>query len=151
LCDDAEFLRRAFLDIIGTLPTPAEARRFLADQRPDRRARLVEELLARPEYADFWALKWADVLRVERAALGHKKAYAFYRWIRDSFAENKPQDRFVRELLTADGPLSEAPAGTFFRSVPKPGEAASTVSQVFLGIRIACAECHHHPFDRWSQ
>lgn len=148
---DAEFLRRVFLDTIGTLPTAAEARRFLTDQSPSKRERLVEELLARPEFADYWALKWADLLRVDRAALGHEGAYAYYRWIRDSMASNKPLDQFARELVTAEGPLQESPQGNFYKAVPKPGEMASTLSQVFLGVRIACAECHHHPFDRWSQ
>ena len=151
LCDDAEYLRRVYLDVIGTLPTAAEARRFLADRRPDRRARLVEELLRRPEYADYWALKWADLLRVDRQVLGHKRAYAYYRWLRDSLVKGKPYDRFTRELLTAEGPLADVPAAGFYKVVPKPGEAASSLAQVFLGVRIACAQCHHHPFDRWSQ
>ena len=149
--DDAEFLRRVYLDTIGTLPTAAEARKFLADRTPDKRAKLVDELLARPEFADYWALKWADLLRVDRTALGHEGAYAYYRWIRDSIAENKPFDRFARELLTAEGPLAESPQGYFYKAVTKPGEMASTLSQALLGVRIACAECHHHPFDRWSQ
>jgi hypothetical protein len=148
---DAEFLRRVFLDTIGTLPTAAEARQFLADPSPGKRARLVDQLLARPEFADFWALKWADLLRVDRATLGHEGAYAYYRWIRDSVAGNKPLDQFAHELLTAEGPLHESPQGYFYKAVPKPGDMASTLSQVFLGVRIACAECHHHPFDRWSQ
>jgi hypothetical protein len=151
VADDATYLRRAYLDVIGTLPTAAEARAFLADTRSDKRRRLVDELLRRPEYADYQALLWADLLRVDRQTLGHKQAYAYYRWIRDSFARNMPLDQFARELLTAEGPLAEVPAGNFFRVVQKPGEMASTWSQVFLGVRIACAECHHHPFDRWSQ
>jgi hypothetical protein len=149
--DDAEYLRRVYLDVIGTLPTPAEARRFLADRDPARRAKLVDELLQRPEFADLWALRWADLLRVDRAALGHKRAYAYYKWIRDSFAANRPYDQFARALLTAEGPLDEAPPGAFYKVVPQPGHAASTLAQAFLGVRIACAECHHHPFDRWSQ
>jgi hypothetical protein len=148
---DAEYLRRVYLDVIGTLPTAAEARRFLRDRRPDRRARLVDELLERPEFADYWALKWADLLRVDREALGHKRAYAYYRWIRESLAVNKPYDQFVRELLSAEGPLQEVGPANFYKVVSKPGETASTLSQVFLGVRIACAQCHHHPFDRWSQ
>jgi hypothetical protein len=148
---DAEYLRRVYLDVIGTLPTPAAARRFLADKRADRRARLVDELLQRPEFADYWALKWADLLRVDSQALGNKRAYAFYRWIRDSLAANKPLDEFARELITAEGPLNEVGPVAFYKVVSRPGDAASTVSQVFLGVRIACAECHHHPFDRWSQ
>jgi hypothetical protein len=151
LADDAEYLRRVYLDIIGTLPTAAEARRFLSEQRPDRRARLVDELLQRPEFADYWALKWADLLRVDRQVLGRKDAYAYYKWIRDSLAANKPLDQFARELLTAEGPLSQEGPANFYKVARKPGEAASTLSQVFLGVRIACAECHHHPFDHWSQ
>ncbi len=149
--DDAEFLRRVYLDVIGTLPTAAEARRFLADRRPDRRARLVDDLLDRPEFADYWALKWADLLRVDRQALGHKDAYAYYQWIHDSLAANKPLDQFAREIVTAEGPLAAVGPANFYKVVPKPGAAASTLAQVFLGIRLACAECHHHPFDRWSQ
>lgn len=148
---DADFLRRAYLDVIGTLPTSEEARVFLKDERPDKRARLVDALLARPEFADFWALRWADVLRVDRQALGHKRAYAYYRWIRDSLAANVPYDRFCREVVAAEGPLSESPAASFYKVVAKPGEMAGTLSQVFLGVRIECAQCHHHPFDRWSQ
>jgi len=151
LCDDTEFLRRVYLDTIGTLPTPAETRRFLADKRLDRRAKLVDELLERPEFADYWALKWADLLRVDRQALGHKRAYGYYQWIRESVAANKPYDQFVRAIVTAEGPLAEVGPAAFYKAVPKAGEAASTLSQVFLGVRIACAECHHHPFDRWSQ
>ncbi len=149
--DDDAFLRRVFLDTIGTLPTAAEARRFLDDARSDRRERLVEELLARPEFADYWSLWWSDVLRVDRQALGHKGAYSFYAWIRQGIAANKPLDRMAREIVTAEGPLSDSPAGYFYQAMKKPGETASTLSQVFLGVRIACAECHHHPFDRWSQ
>jgi hypothetical protein len=151
LCDDSTYMRRVYLDVIGTLPTADEARRFLADKRADKRDRLVDELLERPEYADYWALKWADLLRVDRQALGHKKAYTFYRWIRESIARNQPFDQFARELLTAEGPLEESGPANFYKVVNKPGEAASAISQVLLGVRIACAECHHHPFDRWSQ
>jgi hypothetical protein len=151
LASDAEYLRRVYLDVIGTLPTVAEARRFLADGRLDRRARLVDELLRRPEFADYWALQWSDLLRVDRAALGPKRAYAYYRWLRDQFADGAPLDELARALVIAEGPLEETPAASFYKAVAKPGEAASTLAQVFLGVRIACAECHHHPFDRWSQ
>jgi hypothetical protein len=149
--DDYTFVRRVFLDVIGTLPTPDEVRTFVKDTAKDNRAKLVDALLARPEYADYWALKWADVLRVDRAVLGHKRALAYYRWIHDGVADNKPFDRFARELITAEGPLDESPPANFFRVVNKPGEAASAIAQVFLGARIACAECHHHPYDRWGQ
>ncbi|MEX2285573.1 MAG: DUF1549 and DUF1553 domain-containing protein [Planctomycetaceae bacterium] len=151
LCDDAEFLRRIYLDLIGTLPRSDKARRFLTDGDPDRRRRLIGELLARPEFADFWAMQWADTLRIDRLSMGHKPAYSFHRWIRDSLRENKPYDRFVREIVAAEGNLEDAPAGNFYRAVSNPGDVAATLSQVFLGVRIDCAQCHHHPFDRWGQ
>jgi hypothetical protein len=148
---DEEYLRRVYLDVIGTLPTAAEAKRFLDDQRENKRALLVEELLQRPEFADYWALKWADLLQVDRQKLGHKRAYAFYQWIRKCIAANKPHDQMARELLAAEGPLDQTGPANFYQVVSKPGDRASALSQVFLGVRIACAECHHHPFDRWSQ
>jgi Protein of unknown function (DUF1549)/Protein of unknown function (DUF1553) len=151
VCDDAEFLRRVFLDLTGTLPTPDEARKFLADTAKDKRTKLVESLLDRPEFADLWALRWADLLRVDRQPLGHQRAHLYYKWVRDSIAANKPFDQFARELVTAEGPANEVGPVNFFKVVTKPGEVAGTVSQVFLGVRIACAECHHHPFDRWKQ
>lgn len=149
--DDATFLRRIYLDLLGRVPTAAEARQFLSDASADRREHLVDWLLVQPEFADYWALQWADLLRVERQTLGHKDAYLYYQWIRESFAHNKPWDQFARELVTAEGPLAEFPAGNFYRVNKDPGEMASSFSQAFLGVRIACAQCHHHPFDRWSQ
>ena len=150
-CDDAEFLRRVHLDLTGTLPTPDQARKFLADTAKDKRARLVESLLDRSEFADLWALRWADLLRVDRESIGHQRAYLYYKWIRESIATNKPFDQFARELVAAEGPPNEVGPVNFFKVIGKPGEIAGTVSQVFLGVRIACAECHHHPFDRWKQ
>jgi hypothetical protein len=151
LCSDEEFLRRAFLDVIGTLPTPKEIRSFLADRHPGRRARVVKSLLRRPEYAEYWSLRWSDLLRVDRRTLGFKQTYDYYSWIRDSFAENKPYDQFVRELVCAEGSLTETPATLLYKTDTDSGKIASTISQVFLGVRIACAQCHHHPYDRWSQ
>ncbi|WP_425616555.1 DUF1553 domain-containing protein [Anatilimnocola sp. NA78] len=151
ICTDADFLRRVQLDLIGTLPTAEETRRFLNDSRSNRRDLLVDALLQRPEFAAYWALKWSDLLRVDRLALGHKAAYEQYRWIRTSLALNMPLDQFARAVVTAEGPLSENPQGYLFKAVPQPGPAASAVSQVFLGVRIECAQCHHHPYDRWSQ
>jgi hypothetical protein len=151
VCDDPEFLRRVYLDLTGTLPTPAATRAFLTDPAKDKRAKLVESLLARPEFTDLWAMRWTDLLRVDRQPLGHERAYAYYKWVRDSIAANKPFDRFARELITAEGPLDEVGPANFYKVVTKPGEMASTLSQVFLGVRIGCAECHHHPYDRWAQ
>lgn len=151
VCTDAEFLRRASLDIIGTLPTVGETRKFLEDASTDKRVKLVESLLNRPEFADYQAMQWADLLRVDRDKLGRRGAYEFYRWIRESFQSDKPLDQFARELLTAEGLLTEHPAGYFYRVLGQPGERAATASQVLLGVRIECAQCHHHPADRWSQ
>jgi hypothetical protein len=151
VCGDDVFVRRVYLDLIGSLPTPTEVRKFLDDERPDSRDRLVSELMERPEFADYWALYWSDLLRVDRQALGHKAAYEQYHWIRQCLAQNVPLDEFARQIITAAGPLAEVPQGNFFKTVSQPGEAASTITQVFLGVRMACAQCHHHPYDRWSQ
>lgn len=151
LCSDADYLRRVYLDLIGTLPTPAETREFLANQDPQRRQKLVDVLLQRSEFADYWALKFSDWLRVDRLALGHDGAYRYYTWIRESFARNLPLDQFAKELVAGQGLLSEHPAGHFYKVVRDPGEMSSTLTQALMGIRIDCAKCHHHPFDRWSQ
>ena len=150
-CDDEQFLRRVYIDMIGTLPSSEEAREFLNSKKTNKRELLVDQLLAREEFSTYWALKWADLLRVDRLALGHENAYLYYNWIRESFQENKPLDQFAREVLVAEGPLRESPAGVFYKAVTSANKRASTVSQVFLGVRIECAECHHHPYDRWGQ
>ena len=151
LCDDAVYHRRVFLDLIGTLPAAAETREFLGDARPNRRELLVDRLLDRPEFNDFWALKWADLLRVNRRTLGRKAARSYHEWIRSCFEQNLPLDQFASKLLTAEGPLSDNPAGWFFKASKDSHELTNTVSQVFLGVRIECARCHHHPWDRWGQ
>jgi hypothetical protein len=148
---DATFLRRAYLDVIGRLPTPAEARAFLADPAPDKRARLVDRLLERPEYADYWANKWADLLRPNPYRVGIKAVYNLDAWLRDAFRRNKPYDQFVRELLTAQGSTFRHGAVTVFRDRRDPGEITPMVSQLFLGIRLECAKCHQHPFEVWGQ
>jgi hypothetical protein len=150
-CDDAVFHRRVFLDLIGTLPTAAESREFLADTRPDRRELLVDRLLLRTEFNDYWALKWADLLRVNRRTLGRKAARAYHEWIRSCFEQNLPLDQFAARLITASGPLSDSPSGWFYKASANPHELTNTISQVFLGVRLECARCHHHPWDRWGQ
>ncbi len=149
--DDAKFLRRAHLDIIGRLPTPDEVRAFLADGDSHKRARIVDELLERPEYADHWAAKWADLLRPNPYRVGIKAVLNYDAWIRDSFRQNKPYDQFVRELVTAKGSTWENGAAVLFRDRREPPEMTTLVSQLFLGIRLECARCHHHPFEKWSQ
>jgi hypothetical protein len=150
-CSDQVFLRRAHLDLLGLLPTAEEARAFAADTAPDKRARLVERLLARPEFADHWALKWSDLLRNEEKQLDEKGVQNFHHWIRRSLAENKPLDQFVRELLTGRGSTYGNPAANFYRGHRDPVSRAEAVAQVFLGVRLQCAKCHNHPFDRWTQ
>lgn len=149
--DDATFLRRVSLDTIGTLPTANEARRFLADSSPDKRAKLVESLLNRPEYADYWAMQWADILRADKIKITTQGTVGMTRWLRAQFAANRPFDEMAQEILTAQGPIqAESPAG-FFKALDTPEVAARSVSQLFLGVRIECAQCHHHPSERWSQ
>ncbi|MBM3837292.1 MAG: DUF1553 domain-containing protein [Verrucomicrobia bacterium] len=151
LCSDAVFLRRAYLDLLGLLPSSCEAQVFLDDSSPSKRARLIETLLERPEFADFWALKWADVLRNEAHSLDAKGVQNFYHWIRQSIADHKPLDRFVRELLTTRGSTYSNPAANYHRPNRDPATRAKAAAQVFLGVRLQCAECHNHPFDRWTQ
>jgi len=149
--DDAGFLRRVTLDVIGRLPSPAESVGFLEDKTPNKREKLVDRLLERPEYADLWALKWSDILRVDRRSLGHANAFAYYEWIHQAMETNLGLDQFARQLLEAEGPLTQNPAGFFFKVTKTSGEMAATASQALLGIRITCAECHQHPYDRWTQ
>ncbi len=149
--DDATFLRRAFLDTLGRMPTPEEVREFLADQNPQKRSRWIERILARDEYADLWAMKWADILLVDRQKLGERGAYELHRWLRQQFAANRPYDEWVRELVTATGNSAKNGPANLYRSVDTPDGLARAVSQAFLGVRLECAQCHHHPFERWSQ
>jgi hypothetical protein len=150
---DAVFLRRASLDIIGRLPTADEARSFLNDATPtqEKRARLVDALLERPEYADHWANKWMDLLRPNPYRVGIKAVWNLDGWIRDAFRRNLPYDEFVRRIVTAQGSTFQDGAATIFRDRREPEEIAPMVSQLFLGIRLECAKCHHHPFESWGQ
>lgn len=151
LCTDAVFLRRAYLDTLGLLPTADEARAFLADQRPDKRGRLIDELLARPEFAEFWALKWSDVLRNEEKALDRKGVQVFHDWIRQCLRDGKPLNEFARELIAGRGSTYSHPEANYYRALRDPQARAEATAQVFLGIRLQCAKCHNHPFDRWTQ
>ena len=149
--DDATFLRRVFLDTIGTLPTPAEARDFLADDSPGKRGLLIDRLLERPEYSVYWTQRWADLLQVDKDIVTPQGAFAMTRWVHRQLADNLPFDQFVRSILTAEGStVSESPAG-FFQVQSDPEKSARAVSQLFLGIRIECAQCHHHPFEKWDR
>ena len=150
-CTDAEFIRRASLDILGLLPTPDEVRAFAADPAPDRRTKLVDALLARPEFADFWALKFADILRVNGRIIETKGTLAFHRWIKANLEREVPLDQFVRDLLTAEGSSLRNPAANYYRISRDPESSVEATAQLFLGVRIQCAKCHNHPFERWTQ
>lgn len=149
--DDATFLRRLFLDTIGRLPTPEEAREFLADSSADKRNRWIERVLARDEYADLWSMKWGDILLVDRQKLGNRGAFEFHRWLREQFATNRPYDAWARDLITATGNSSKNGPANLYRSMDTPEGLSRVLSQAFLGVRMECAQCHHHPFEKWSQ
>ncbi|MBX3422303.1 MAG: DUF1553 domain-containing protein [Pirellulaceae bacterium] len=144
-------VRRTYLRLIGRLPTADEARQYLADPHPDRQSNLVDALLQRPEYADFWANKWADLLRPNPYRVGMKAVLNMDAWLRRAFRENWPYDQFVTELVTAQGSTWHNGATVLYRDRPQTVEVASSISQLFLGIRLECAKCHHHPFEVWSQ
>ena len=148
---DSTFLRRAYLDVIGRVPAADEVRAFLDDPASDKRTRLIDTLLARPEYADQWANKWADLLRPNPYRVGIKATVMFDAWIRDAFRQNLPYDQFVRELMTARGSTWRNGATTLFRDKRTPEELTTITSQLFLGVRLDCARCHHHPFEVWGQ
>jgi hypothetical protein len=151
LCTDEEFLRRLYLDAIGTLPTPQEVRAFLADSSPDKRARTIDRVLDRPEFIDWWTLKWGDLLRINRDLINDKGMWSFHNWVRASLRDNKPLDVLVREIITAEGStFTEGPAN-YFLVARTPADWAETTAQLFLGVRMQCARCHHHPFEKWSQ
>lgn len=151
VAEDAVFLRRAYLDALGILPTAEEARRFLNDPTADKRARLIDALLERPEFADWWALKWSDLLRNEEKVLDQKGVAGFHHWIRQSIAQAKPLDEFARQLIVARGSTYTNPAANFYRANRDPVTRAEAAAQLFLGVRLQCAKCHNHPFDRWTQ
>ena len=160
LCDDAAFVRRAFLDAIGTLPTGEEARAFVADRRADKRARLVEALLARPEYVDYWTLQFADLLqnRKERDhdVRGTKGVRAFHAWLREQMAANRPWNALARDVLTATGDGGARPEIGYYVTLvgekkPEESEVTDGVAQSFLGNRVGCARCHNHPLEKFTQ
>jgi hypothetical protein len=151
LCADSVFLRRAYLDTLGVLPTAAEARAFLDDPRSDKRTLLVDRLLQRPEFADFWALKWSDLLRSEEKVLDPHGVQVFHEWLRRCIVDGKPLNEFARDLIAARGSTYAEPAANFYRALRDPQARAEAVGQVFLGVRLQCARCHNHPFDRWTQ
>ncbi len=151
LSSDSVFLRRVYLDTLGIIPTSQEAAAFLADGFPGKRTRLVDSVLARPEFALYWAQKWSDLLRNEEKSLDAKGVQLYSRWIRNWIAEDKPLNEFAREIVRGRGSSYSNPAASFYRAVREPYQRAESIAQVFLGLRVGCAKCHNHPFDRWTQ
>jgi len=151
VCDDTTFVRRVHLDVTGLLPTAEKARDFVMSNQPDKRARLIDELLASPGFIDLQALRWADLLRVEEKTLDQKGIAAFHGWIKQSFEKGKPLTDLAGELLESRGSTYTVPATNFYRSLRTPSARAEAAAQLFLGIRLQCAKCHNHPFDRWTQ
>ncbi|MBL8798577.1 MAG: DUF1553 domain-containing protein [Planctomycetia bacterium] len=153
LCSDEEFLRRVSLDITGTLPTPEQVKEFLADQAADKRDKLVDKLLETNEYSYYFANKWADILRVKRRNLPDRAVgtFGFHNWIREAMAQDKPYDQFTREILAGTGDNVKSPPTVWYLELTNPENFVDDTAQVFLGLRMACANCHHHPYEKWSQ
>jgi hypothetical protein len=148
--DDAEFLRRVFLDTVGVLPTPEETKAFLADPGSDKRDRLIESLLARPEYVDYWTYKWSDLLLVSSKNLAAPAMWSYYNWVRNHVALNTPWDKVARQLITARGSTAENGGAAFFALHDDPTEMSETVTLTFMGTSINCAKCHNHPMEKWT-
>ncbi len=151
LTDDGTFLRRIYLDVIGVLPTISETRSFLADADPEKRTKLIDRLLDRLEFADAWALTWADLLRNEEKVLDAKGTRVFHTWIREQFAANVPLNEFARSVIAGRGSTYADPPANYYRALRDPYARGEATAQVFLGVRVQCARCHNHPFDRWTQ
>lgn len=152
VCDDATFVRRVSLDLAGRLPTPEEAQAFVAETSPSKDAMLVDRLLASTDHAEYFAKKWSAILRNRRPGAGSQfGSFAFYDWLRSSFHENKPYDVVVREILTASGSIESNPPVAWYREVSDTQSRVEDAAQLFLGQRLQCARCHHHPYEKWSQ
>ncbi len=151
LCTDHEFIRRTYLDAAGILPTPEEVQKFVADKEPDKRAKLVNALLARPEFVDYWAYKWSDLLLVSTRKLPQPAVWTFYQHIRQAVADNKPWDRFARDILTANGSTLENGAANYFVLHKDVSDLTESTSVTFLGTSITCCRCHNHPLEKWTQ
>ncbi len=148
---DAEFIRRAFLDAAGILPGPAEVEQFLKDPSPDKRDRLIDAIMKRAEFVDYWAYKWSDLLLVSSNHLSNEEMWSYYDWIRDSVASNKAWDKFVYQIVTATGNTVENGAANYWVVHRDPLDTTENVAQAFLGITITCAHCHNHPLAKWTQ
>lgn len=150
LTNDSGFIRRAFIDTIGTLPTPKEVTDFLKDKSPDKRDKLIDHLLARPEFVDYWTYRWSDLLLLNGQNLRPNALKAYYQWIREQVTKNTPWNEFVTTILTATGSSYENGATNFFALHQDPETMSENASQAFLGLSIGCAKCHNHPLEKWT-
>jgi len=151
-CTDEQFVRRVYLDITGILPTPDEYARFMVSTLPDKRALLVDELLDRKEFAELWVLKWAELLQIRSSnQVSYKAMLLYYNWLQEKIAKNVPTNVWVKELLSANGGTFKNPATNYYQLETDVLKVTENVAQVFMGMRIQCAQCHNHPFDRWTQ
>ena len=148
---DEVFLRRVYLDVIGSLPTAEESKAFLTSTDPQKRTKLIDELLNRDAYSQFWALKWADLMRGSDVTISRRGVHNFHRYLVERFREDRPFDEFARETLTSLGNTLNKPGANFHRIARTPDEAAEATAQLFLGVRIGCAKCHNHPFEALTQ
>jgi hypothetical protein len=151
LCTDAEFIRRAYLDATGTLPKPEEVSTFVSDAAPDKRAKLIDALLEKPEFVDYWSYKWSDLLLISTRRLPQSAVWAFYQFVRQSVADNKPWDRFAREIVTASGNSLQNGAVNYFVLHKDVSDLTEATSVTFLGMSITCCRCHNHPLEKWTQ
>ncbi|QDU40996.1 Bacterial Ig-like domain (group 2) [Maioricimonas rarisocia] len=149
-CSDSEFIRRAYVDTIGLLPTAEEVKAFLADTSEDKRDRLIEDLLGREEFVDYWTYKWSDVLMLNGTLLRPEALKSYYEWIRGHVEKNTPWDQTVREVLTATGNSFENGATNFYALHQTPEDMTENACQAFLGLSIGCAKCHNHPLEKWT-
>ena len=152
LCDDEVFVRRAYLDVIGVPPSVEEYGRFMGSAEGDKRAKLVDDLLGRKEFSELWVNKWAEMLQVKSSnTISYKAMFLYYNWLVEKLGKNTPMDQMVQELLGANGGTFKSPSTNFYQSTNMTLEMTENVAQVFMGMRIQCAQCHNHPFDRWTQ
>src|SRR5690606_7205325 len=151
LCSDEEFLRRATIDIIGMVPTVEEFHRFMNDPDPNKREKLVDELLDRKEFVEMWVMKWAELLQIRTTqTVSYKSALRYFNWVQQQLEENVPMDQMVQKLLSANGGTFANAATNYYQNETDTLKVAENVAQVFMGMRIQCAQCHNHPFDRWT-
>lgn len=151
VCTDEEFLRRATLDIIGILPTVEEYNAFMADTHPQKREKLIDDLLERKEFVELWVMKWAELLQIRTTQqIATKPMLLYFNWLKEKIASNTPMDQMVQELLGASGGTFANPATNYYQNETDTLKVSENVAQVFMGMRIQCAQCHNHPFDRWT-